>query len=82
MGIDKVVDRTVQIKLRNFSNNLVGPVTGIYHPDDWFLAKVVGVDNLGMWREPNYHRVKVKDAPVIPLQVDQAEEPTAYLLIR
>ncbi len=85
MGIDKVVDRTVQIKLRNFSNNLVGPVTGIYHPDDWFLAKVVGVDNLGMWLEnPNYHRVKVKDATGNPIaKVDQVEEElTAYLLIR
>ena len=50
-----------------------------------FLAKVVGVDNLGMWLEnPNYHRVKVKDATGNPIaKVDQVEEElTAYLLIR
>lgn len=85
MSFQDAVNQKVQIKFSNFPEELVGYVTGIYKPKDWLLAKLVDVDNLGIWLEnPNYIRILVKDenGNSIPPHRQTEETITSNVLIR
>ena len=36
MFLDAYVNQKVQIKLKNFPDNMVGDITGIYQPNEWY----------------------------------------------
>jgi hypothetical protein len=85
MALQDAINQMIQIKLVNFPEDLVGHVTGIYSPNDWLLARLVDVDNLGIWLEnPNYNRVIVRDdnGERIPHHLQREERLTVHILIR
>lgn len=85
MLLDDFENERIQIKLRNFPQEMVGDVTGIYRPDEWYLAKLVKSDNYGIWVEnPCYKRTMIRneEGRAIPKE-DQVEETCiTNLLIR
>lgn len=85
MSLENAVNQYVQIKLINFPEELVGFVTGIYHPEDWLLAKLVSVESIGLWFEnPNYIRSLVIDEEGNDISPSQQHEEilTTNILIR
>ncbi|GAM14141.1 hypothetical protein [Mesobacillus selenatarsenatis] len=76
MFLDAYVNQKVQIKLKNFPESMIGDITGIYQPDEWYLVKIVHAENMGIWVEnPCYKRTPVQkeDGTAIPAE-DQVEE--------
>jgi hypothetical protein len=85
MGIQDAINQKIQIRFINLPEELVGSVTGIYNPNDWLLAKLIDIDNIGIWLEnPNYIRILVKDenGNPIPQNLQTEETVTINLLIR
>ncbi|KKK37189.1 hypothetical protein WQ57_14625 [Mesobacillus campisalis] len=85
MHLDSFINQKIQIRLKNFPEYLVGPVTGIFDPDAWYLVKLIKTENMGIWVEnPCHKRVKVQeeDGTPIPEEKQQEEECTTNLLIR
>lgn len=85
MYLQDYLDKKIQFKLLNFPNELTGPVTGIYHPNDWIIAKLKHVDSIGIWVEnENYQRVILMDKNKTPIPKEQQEQETltTHILIR
>jgi hypothetical protein len=85
MALQDAINQKIQIRFINFPEELSGSVTGVYNPDDWLLAKLVDMDNLGVWLEnPNYIRISVRDenGNPIPQHLQSEERVTSNVLIR
>ncbi|MCF3944523.1 hypothetical protein [Oceanobacillus alkalisoli] len=85
MALQDAINQNIQIRFINFPEELVGHVTGIYHPNDWLLAKLVDIDNFGIWLEnPDYIRISVRDelGNAIPQNLQTEERVTSNVLIR
>ncbi|WP_316568284.1 hypothetical protein [Neobacillus sp. YIM B06451] len=85
MHLDNFEDKKVQIKFRNFPEEMKGEVTGIYEPEEWYLAKLVKSENFGVWVEnPCYKRTMIRDeeGTVIPQEEQIEETCITHLLIR
>ncbi|WP_409275292.1 hypothetical protein V1499_08110 [Neobacillus sp. SCS-31] len=85
MHLDNFEDKKVQIKFRNFPEEMKGDVTGIYEPEEWYLAKLVKSENFGIWVEnPCYKRTMIRDeeGTVIPQEEQIEETCITHLLIR
>lgn len=85
MYLENFKNQKIQIKLKNFPNDLIGPITGIFQPDEWYLVKLIKTENMGIWVEnPCYKRIKVQeeDGTVIPEEEQTEEDCITHLLIR
>ncbi|ALC91218.1 hypothetical protein AM500_16490 [Bacillus sp. FJAT-18017] len=85
MHLENFENQKVQIKLRNFPAEMTGDVTGIYKPDEWYLAKLVKSENSGIWVEnPCYKQTLVRDedGTAIPEENQIEETCVTHLLIR
>ncbi|WML50000.1 hypothetical protein RCG23_09185 [Neobacillus sp. PS3-34] len=85
MYLDSFVNQKIQLKLKNFPEELTGSITGIFQPEEWYLVKLINTENMGIWVEnPCYKRVKVEeeDGTVIPDEHQKEETCTTNLLLR
>lgn len=85
MAFQDAINQNIQIRFINLPDELVGSVTGIYSPNDWLLAKLVDMDNLGIWLEnPNYVRISVRDEKdnPIPQNLQTEKRVTSNVLIK
>ncbi|KAB7705332.1 hypothetical protein F9802_14630 [Bacillus aerolatus] len=85
MYLDNFVNQKIQIKLRNFPEELVGSITGIYHPDDWYMVKLMHTESMGIWVEnPCHKRTEVLDdtGSQIPSEHQVEETCPVHLFIR
>lgn len=85
MHLDSYINQKIQVKFRNFPEHLVGHVTGIYEPKEWYLVKLINTESMGMWVEnPCYKRTKVQeeDGHEIPATEQKEETCTTNLFIR
>lgn len=85
MFLDAFVNQKVQVKFKNFPDNMVGDVTGIYLPDEWYLVKLIHVESMGIWVEnPCYKRTPVQkeDGTAIPAEDQMEETCTTHMMIR
>lgn len=85
MYLDTFVNKKIQIKLKNFPENMIGATTGIFQPDEWYLVKLVHSENWGIWVEnPCYKRTPVQkeDGTAIPAENQVEETCTTHLMIR
>jgi hypothetical protein len=85
MFLDAYVNQNVQIKLKQLPESLTGPITGIYFPDKWCVAKLVYAESMGIWVEnPCYEHIKVQgeDGTAIPAEEQTTEKCPTNLLIK
>ncbi|MBM7649869.1 hypothetical protein JOC78_002853 [Bacillus ectoiniformans] len=85
MYLDDFINQQIQIKLRNFPEELTGDVTGIHRPDDWYMVKLVATEGMGIWVEnPCLKRTEIvnQDGDPIPSEEQKEETCAVHLLIR
>lgn len=85
MYLDNFVNQKIQIRLRNFPEELVGSITGIYHPDQWYMVKLMHTEGMGIWVEnPCHKRVEVMNdaGDEIPSENQKEETCPVHLFIR
>ncbi|KKB37163.1 hypothetical protein [Bacillus thermotolerans] len=85
MHLDNFAGQKIQIKLRNFPEELVGEMTGIYRPDEWHVVKLIRNESMGIWVEnPCHKRIEVLDDAGVEIPVEEQKEETcvAHLFIR
>ncbi|PLR96906.1 hypothetical protein [Bacillus sp. T33-2] len=83
--LDSFINEKIQIKFKNLPEDLIGPITGIYQPNEWYLVKLIKSDNMGLWVEnPCYIRTRTEDDEGKAIPADQQKEETCVsnLLIR
>lgn len=85
MFLDSFVNQKIQVKLKNFPEDLTGSITGIYKPEQWYLVKLIHHESMGIWVEnPCYKRTMVEeeDGTAIPAEQQVEKTCTTNLLIR
>ncbi|MBT2688892.1 hypothetical protein J7I93_11925 [Bacillus sp. ISL-47] len=85
MYLENFKDQKIQIKFKNFPNDLVGPTTGIFQPDEWYIVKLIKTENMGIWVEnPCFKRTKIQeeDGTDIPEEEQKEEDCVTHFLIR
>ncbi|GAB3790643.1 hypothetical protein [Virgibacillus kimchii] len=69
MALQDAINKNIQIRFKNLLEELVGHVTVIYQSKDWLLARLVDIENFGIWLEnPNHIRISVRDEVENPIQ--------------
>lgn len=85
MHLENFAGKKIQIKFKNFPNDLVGSITGIFQPDEWYLVKLIKTESMGIWVEnPCFKRTMVQkeDGTNIPEEQQKEEDCVTHFLIR
>lgn len=85
MFLDSYVNQKIQIRFKNLPESLSGPITGIYYPEKWCVAKLVYAEAMGIWVEnPCYEHTKVQeeDGSAVPNEEQIQEKCPTNLLIK
>ncbi|MFD1707291.1 hypothetical protein ACFSCZ_11170 [Siminovitchia sediminis] len=85
MFLDSYINQKIQIKFKHLPEAMTGPVTGIYYPDKWCVAKLIYTESMGIWIEnPCYERTKVldDDGTAVPKADQFSQRCPTHLLIK
>lgn len=85
MHIEKAIDKWILVRVIKLPDELIGQITGIYDPNSWLKAKLVGVDALGIWLENPYFKITdLVDREGNPIPPEQRREvtKTAKVLVK